>query len=78
MWDLLAARFEKTYQQLKEYKEQYGNLLVPGKFVSPKGIELGKIVRNLGVSRHSKKQWGFLPFLIERTMGDAPPDGGGG
>ena len=39
--------FEEVIKLLKEYREQYGNLLVPKSYIAENGIHLGDIVHSI-------------------------------
>lgn len=39
--------FDKVIRLMEEYKEEHGNLLVPAKYQSKSGINLGMIVQNI-------------------------------
>ena len=66
--------FEQIYDWLKEYKEQYGDLLVTARYVRPDGIKLGHIVnwirsgsRKLSVEEKEKlNELGFVWKITEK------------
>ena len=43
-WDMNIAVWNKNYNALKEYYEEYGNVDVPGKYVTKDGLKLGQWV----------------------------------
>ena len=44
MWDVRANKFAESINRLQEYKEEYGNLLVPAKYECTDGYKLGQKV----------------------------------
>ena len=55
VWD--ATRkfpYEQTIKELKEYKEEYGNLLVKRSYISPSGFKLGIMTSRLRLMKKGK------------------------
>lgn len=42
IWDLKTYKFNKFYQELLNYQQEYGNLSIPEDYITPEGYRLGK------------------------------------
>ena len=44
VWKINKVGWDELYELLKEYKNEYGNILVPSNYVAPNGIKLGNFI----------------------------------
>lgn len=56
IWDVRSGKFARAYDELQDYYDEYGNLDIKAKYVSPSGINLGKWVN---LSRNAVKKHGI-------------------
>ena len=66
--------FEEVVKLLKEYKEQYGNLLVPYRYTTENGVHLGDIVNsirsgNRKTSTEEKEMLDSIGFVWKAKVG---------
>lgn len=61
----MKVHFDNVIQLLKEYKQEYGDLLVPARYCTTDGIKLGAIVQSIrsGKRRTSWKEKAKLAQL---------------
>lgn len=53
-WDVLNDQWERNYREAEAYYREHGNLLVPGRYVTPNGIKLGCWIAHLRTTRSGK------------------------
>ena len=54
-WDVLSDQWERNYLEAAAYYREHGNLLVPGRYVTPGGIKLGNWIAHLRMNRKQGK-----------------------
>ena len=54
VWDVLGDQWERNFEEAAVYYREHGNLLVPGKYVTPSGIKLGCWIAHLRMARKGK------------------------
>ena len=59
------ARWDRYYGALLEYKEQYGDIIVPRTFVTQDGLTLGRWIANI---RTARKSGLYSSFLTEERI----------
>lgn len=53
-WDVLSDQWERNYLEAVTYYQEHGNLLVPGRYVTPGGIKLGNWIIHLRMYKKGK------------------------
>ena len=62
-WDALCDQWERNYLEAASYYREHGNLLVPGRYVSPSGLKLGNWIAHL---RQNRSKGTLTPEQIDR------------
>lgn len=62
IWDVTDSSWQEVFEELKSYRNTYGNLDIKAKYVSPTGFRLGSWINNM---RFKVKKYG-----IEQTLTD--------
>ena len=65
-WDVLSDQWERNFLEAAAYYREHGNLLVPGRYVTPSGIKLGYWIANLRRVRSGKGQGRLTDEQIAR------------
>lgn len=65
-WDMLSDQWERNYLEAAAYYREHGNLLVPGRYVSPGGIKLGNWIAHLRMAKNGKGKLRITQEQIER------------
>ncbi|MBR1473335.1 MAG: Helicase associated domain protein [Paludibacteraceae bacterium] len=66
IWDVFSDQWERNYLEAVEYYHKHGNLLVPGRYISPNGIKLGNWIANQRLIRNGKQSGNLTEEQIER------------
>lgn len=62
IWDVTDSSWQEVLEELKSYRNTYGNLDIKAKYVSPTGFRLGSWINNM---RFKVKKYG-----LEQALGD--------
>ena len=62
IWDVTDSSWQEVLEELKSYRNTYGNLDIKAKYVSPTGFRLGSWINNM---RFKVKKYGIEQALTE-------------
>lgn len=62
IWDVTDSSWQEVLEELKSYRNTYGNLDIKAKYVSPKGFRLGSWINNM---RFKVKKYGIEQALTD-------------
>ena len=72
VWDSKSFDYEKFYNELMVYKEEFGDLLVPARYVNKAtGYKLGQTVSNIRTGKTALDEWNALS-AEERSKTNKP------
>jgi len=66
VWDVFSDQWERNYLEAVEYYREHGDLLVPGRYVSPNGIRLGSWISSQRLIHNGKQSGKLTAEQIER------------
>ena len=62
IWDVMDSSWQEVLEELKSYRNTYGNLDIKAKYVSPTGFRLGSWINNM---RFKVKKYGIEQALTD-------------
>lgn len=62
IWDVTDSSWQEVFEELKSYRNTYGNLDIKAKYVSPTGFRLGSWINNM---RFKVKKYGIEQALTD-------------